>query len=177
MKNFLKASKITSLKATIRASQLLLSQTPHMWYRREELLQTSSLRTEMWTKSMTPSWWRTGSNPWRCAWLSTTSTCQEFCRKESVSMKLPLIWSLRNPFPLKSESGLECPVCLGGPGHPRAKAYTYARKDTLQRHFATHKLRQNFPEGRKCDYPGCDMVLYSLPKYKLHQNKVHNITL
>lgn len=78
----------------------------------------------------------------------------------------------------KSETGLECPVCLGRADiHPRAKKYTYARKDTLQRHFATHKLRQKFPDGRKCNYPSYDMILYSLPKYKLHQAKAHNIIL
>jgi hypothetical protein len=83
-----------------------------------------------------------------------------------------------NPASPKSETGLECPVCLGRADiHPRAKKYTYARKDTLQRHFATHKLRQKFPDGRKCDYPSCDMILYSLPKYKLHQAKAHNIIL
>jgi hypothetical protein len=48
----------------------------------------------------------------------------------------------KNPTSLKSESGLECPVCLGRANiHPRAKMYTYARKDTLLRHFATYKLR------------------------------------
>lgn len=32
----------------------------------------------------------------------------------------------------KSETGLECPVCLGRADiYPRAKKYTYARKDTL----------------------------------------------
>jgi hypothetical protein len=36
----------------------------------------------------------------------------------------------------KSESGRECPVCLGPANiHPRTKMYTYARKDTLQRHL------------------------------------------
>ncbi|KAB8256789.1 hypothetical protein BDV32DRAFT_152942 [Aspergillus pseudonomiae] len=64
------------------------------------------------------------------------------------------------PSPL-SYSGLECPVCLGRSGiHARAKAYQYARKDTLQRHFTTHKLPAKFPKGRTCDYPGCDVVLY-----------------
>jgi hypothetical protein len=83
-----------------------------------------------------------------------------------------------NTTSLKSETGLKCLVCLGHANlHPRAKMYTYACKDTLQRPFATHKLRQSFPDGRKCDYPGCDMVLYTRPKYNLHQAKAHNIIL
>ncbi|KAB8259317.1 hypothetical protein BDV32DRAFT_159408 [Aspergillus pseudonomiae] len=87
---------------------------------------------------------------------------------ESVSEKTTLL----------SDSGLECPVCLGRSDiHARAKSYRYARKDTLQRHFKTHKLPANFSKGRTCDYPGCDVILSSLPRYKFHQNTVHNIHL
>lgn len=80
--------------------------------------------------------------------------------------------------PMKSKSGLECPVCLSRSNvHPRVKMYTYARKDTLQKHVKTHKLPRSFPEGRECDYPGCIAVFSSLPQYKFHQATVHNIYL
>lgn len=80
--------------------------------------------------------------------------------------------------PLKSESGLECPVCLGcSDMHPKAKRYRYARKDTLQRHFKTHQLWQKFRNSRTCDYPGCETILHSLPQYEYHQNTAHNILL
>jgi Protein of unknown function (DUF3435) len=68
----------------------------------------------------------------------------------------------------ESENILKCPVCLGRSNiHPAAKGYTYARKDTLQRHFETHKLPKIFSEGRECDYPGCEMVLHSLPQSRI----------
>ncbi|OJJ78467.1 uncharacterized protein ASPGLDRAFT_40770 [Aspergillus glaucus CBS 516.65] len=80
--------------------------------------------------------------------------------------------------PLKSDSGLECPACLGRSNmHTRAKKYIYARKDILQRHFRTHKLPRIFPKGRECDYPGCDAVLRFLPQYMFHQGEVHKIFL
>jgi hypothetical protein len=80
--------------------------------------------------------------------------------------------------PLQSETGLECPVCLGRSGlHRTARRYKYARKDTLQKHFETHKLPKSFPKGRVCDYPSCEMILYSLPSYKLHQATEHKIIL
>ncbi|KAF7166244.1 hypothetical protein CNMCM5623_000001 [Aspergillus felis] len=85
---------------------------------------------------------------------------------------------ISDTLPLESKSGLECPVCLGRPGlHSRARRYTYARKDTLQRHFETHNLKQKFPKGRPCDYPGCEELFYTLTKYKLHLHTVHKITL
>lgn len=80
--------------------------------------------------------------------------------------------------PMKSKSGLECPVCLGHSNvHLRVRRYTYAHKDTLQKHFKTHKLPKNFPEGRECNYPSCVAVLSSLPQYKFHQIKEHKIPL
>ncbi|KAH3307662.1 hypothetical protein KXV87_007711 [Aspergillus fumigatus] len=85
---------------------------------------------------------------------------------------------ISDTLPLESKSGLECPVCLGRPGlHSRARRYTYARKDTLQRHFETHNLKQKFPKGRLCDYPGCEELFYTLSKYKLHLHMVHKISL
>lgn len=81
-------------------------------------------------------------------------------------------------FPMKSSTGLECPVCLGSMDiHPTAKQFRYARKDTLRKHFKTHKLPQIFPKGRQCDIPGCAEVLFALPPYKLHQAECHNIFL
>jgi hypothetical protein len=80
--------------------------------------------------------------------------------------------------PMESNSGLECPVCLGRSHlHSGARRYKYARKDTLQRHFATHKLKETFPEGRICDTPGCDLVLKSLSQYKHHQARMHKTFL
>lgn len=68
------------------------------------------------------------------------------------------------PFPMKSSSGLECTVCLGSTDiHPTAKQFEYARKDTIQKHFRTHKLPQIFPKGRRCDIPGCAGILFALP--------------
>ncbi|PYI25427.1 hypothetical protein BP00DRAFT_490913 [Aspergillus indologenus CBS 114.80] len=58
----------------------------------------------------------------------------------------------------KSASGLECP-------------------DTLQRHFNSHQLSETFPQGRECDYPGCDTILDSLVQYKYHQATEHGIFL
>ncbi|KAI9035156.1 uncharacterized protein KD926_004451 [Aspergillus affinis] len=85
---------------------------------------------------------------------------------------------LSDSLPLESKSGLECPVCLGRPSmHSRARRYTYARKDTLQRHFNTHNLKQKFPKGCTCDYPGCEEVFYTLSKYKFHLDMVHKISL
>jgi hypothetical protein len=86
-----------------------------------------------------------------------------------------------NPITLESKKGkkrLICPICLGRSDlHPRAKQYEYARKDVLKTHFKTHRLREEFPRGHTCDYPGCDIVLYTLPRYKSHQNDEHNILL
>ncbi|PYI07380.1 FluG domain protein [Aspergillus sclerotiicarbonarius CBS 121057] len=80
--------------------------------------------------------------------------------------------------PMQSETGLECPVCLGIPNmHPQVRRYTYARKDTLQRHFAAHDISRTFRNGRLCDYPGCDTVLHSLSRYKYHQGTIHRIFL
>lgn len=81
--------------------------------------------------------------------------------------------------PFESKTGLECPVCLGRSDHhhERARMYQYARKDTLQKHFGTHKLPSNFPKGRPCDCPGCEYVFYSLPRYKFHLINVHKIAL
>lgn len=80
--------------------------------------------------------------------------------------------------PFVSKTGLECPVCLGcSDQHERARMYQYARKNALQKHFGTHKLPSTFPEGRPCDCPGCEDVLYSLPRYKFHLVNVHKIAL
>jgi len=57
--------------------------------------------------------------------------------------KLAADLRLPNPFPQKSISGLQCPVCLGKEdGHPLFRQYEYARKDTLIRHFASHELHR-----------------------------------
>jgi hypothetical protein len=83
-----------------------------------------------------------------------------------------------NTIPLESDSGLECPVCLGASNvHVRARRFRYARKDTLQKHFETHKLPNIFPKGRECDHPNCKEILHSLSGYKLHQAKKHRIIL
>lgn len=81
--------------------------------------------------------------------------------------------------PCESKTGLECPVCLGRSDHhhERARMYQYARKDTLQKHFGTHKLPSTFPKGRPCDCPGCEDVSYLLPKYKFHLVIIHKIAL
>ncbi|KAL4933523.1 FluG domain protein [Aspergillus undulatus] len=81
--------------------------------------------------------------------------------------------------PFVSKTGLECPVCLGRSDHQheRARTYQYARKDTLQKHFATHMLPPMFSKGRPCDCPGCEDILYSLPSYKHHQASHHKIIL
>lgn len=80
--------------------------------------------------------------------------------------------------PMKSKNGLECPVCLSHSNvHLRAKQYTYARKDTLQRHFKTHKLPKSFSKDCECNYPSCIAVLPSLLQYKFHQIKEHKIFL
>lgn len=78
---------------------------------------------------------------------------------------------------MESNAGLECPVCMGAALHPRAKQYSYARKDSLQRHFETHCLPDQFPDGRICDYPDCDTVLNTLPVYLNHQATEHKIPL
>ncbi|KAB8254281.1 hypothetical protein BDV32DRAFT_143040 [Aspergillus pseudonomiae] len=44
-------------------------------------------------------------------------------------------------------------------------------------HFETHNLKSKFPNGRTCDYPGCEEVFYTLPKYKLYLDMVHKISL
>jgi len=48
--------------------------------------------------------------------------------------------TIAEPFPPKSMSGLQCPMCLGKKdGHPLFRQYEYARKDTLIRHFESQK--------------------------------------
>jgi hypothetical protein len=85
---------------------------------------------------------------------------------------------ISDTLPLESKSRLECLVCLGHPGlYPHARQYTYAHKDTLQRHFKTHNLKQKFPKGRLCDYPGYKELFYTLSKYKLYLHMVHKISL
>lgn len=80
--------------------------------------------------------------------------------------------------PMKSKTGLECPVCLGrSKDHPRARRCQYSRNYALQDHFKTHKLSKAFPQGRQYDYPGCEVILYTLPSYKLHQADGHGISL
>lgn len=81
--------------------------------------------------------------------------------------------------PFVSKTGFECPVCLGHSDHhhERARMYQYARKNALQKHFGTHKMPPTFPEGHPCDCPGCEDVLYSLPRYKFHLANVHKIAL
>ncbi|KAJ5676455.1 uncharacterized protein N7477_002088 [Penicillium maclennaniae] len=91
---------------------------------------------------------------------------------------MPAIKSEPQSFPMKSATGLECPVCLGVTDiHPAAKQFEYSRKDALQKHFRTHKLPQIFLKGRQCDIPGCSKVLLRLPEYMLHQAKCHKIIL
>ncbi|PYH99453.1 FluG domain protein [Aspergillus ellipticus CBS 707.79] len=75
-------------------------------------------------------------------------------------------------------ASLMCPVCLGRTSlHPRARTYQYARKDTLQKHFATHNLSRSFFSGRSCDIPDCNKSLHSLTQYKHHQATEHGIEL
>lgn len=84
-------------------------------------------------------------------------------------------------FPLfkESDSGLECPVCLGcSELDPRVRTYRYARKDILQNHFKTHKLPAFFGrQGRECDVPDCSRISMSLPAYKCHIASYHKIYL
>lgn len=62
-------------------------------------------------------------------------------RKRVKFESTPTIKSEPQPFPMKSVTGLECPVCLGVTDiHPTAKQFGYSRKDGLQKHFRTHKL-------------------------------------
>lgn len=69
----------------------------------------------------------------------------------------------------QSPSDIMSSVCLGSSNiHFRARRYKYVRRDALQRHFETHDSNQHFPEGRTCDYPGCEEVLHTLPKYRFH---------
>ncbi|KAJ5928363.1 FluG domain protein [Penicillium verhagenii] len=81
--------------------------------------------------------------------------------------------------PTESSSGLECPVCLGSTGlDPNARRYKYSRKDVLQAHFKTHRLPFIFEKrGRKCDWPGCPEVFFTLARYKLHLANIHKIPL
>lgn len=154
------------------ASQLPLNQIHLMWYQREKHLQTLNLGIEMWTGSVTRNYLRTVYVPLRCAWLSITFKCRRHCRSESVLMDHHYTMPAKVSFPfipLKSESGLQCAVCLGRSDiHPKVKTYTYARKDTVQKHFRTHQLQREFPKGRICDYPKCEKILYSLPQYEFH---------
>ena len=83
-------------------------------------------------------------------------------------------------YPMESQTGLECPVCLGcGDLHPQARQYRFSRKDTLRRHFDnTHKLQTFFKSpGRPCDWPGCSSTCVSLPGYMHHLAKCHKILL
>ena len=79
----------------------------------------------------------------------------------------------------QSETGLECPFCLGCPTFdPAARQYSYSRKYLLTRHFKTHQLPSFFAKpGRPCDIPGCPTISVSLPWYLLHLNKSHKISL
>ncbi|KAJ6076675.1 FluG domain protein [Penicillium canescens] len=81
--------------------------------------------------------------------------------------------------PIESSSGLECPVCLGSTSlDPIARRYKYSRKDVLQVHFGTHRLPFFFEKhGRKCDWPHCLEVLFTLSQYKCHLANVHKVTL
>lgn len=99
-------------------------------------------------------------------------------RKRVTFESTPHIKSEPQCFPWKSTTGLECPVCLGVTNtHPAAKQFKYSRKDTLQRHFRTHRLPQRFPKGRHCDIPSCPDVLFTRPQYMLHQADCHKIFL
>ncbi|KAJ5882834.1 uncharacterized protein N7473_011096 [Penicillium subrubescens] len=99
-------------------------------------------------------------------------------RKRVKFESMPAIKTEPQPFPMKSVTGLECPVCLGVTDiHPTAKQFRYSRKNGLQKHFRTHKLPQMFPNGRQCDIPGCSEVLFRLPEYMLHQAECHKIIL
>ncbi|KAL4770669.1 hypothetical protein BDW60DRAFT_223770 [Aspergillus nidulans var. acristatus] len=110
--------------------------------------------------------------------LEVPKTLQKRINFREPSPEVPSCPEILDNLPLESKSGLQCPVCLGRPGmHSRARRYTYARKDTLQRYFETHNLKQKFPKGRTCDYPGCQEVFYTLSKYKLHLDMVHKIAL
>ncbi|TQB71041.1 hypothetical protein MPDQ_007804 [Monascus purpureus] len=110
--------------------------------------------------------------------LEVPKTLQKRINFREPSPEMAICPEISDSLPLESKSGLECPVCLGRPGlHSRARRYIYARKDTLQRHFETHNLKQKFPKGRTCDYPGCEEVFYALSKYKLHLDMVHKISL
>jgi hypothetical protein len=79
----------------------------------------------------------------------------------------------------KSKTGLECPFCIGTPTlDPAARMFIYSRKDSLQRHFESHKLPLFFgPSGRYCDIPGCNFTCPSLNGYKVHLKKHHCISL
>ncbi|TQB77085.1 hypothetical protein MPDQ_005571 [Monascus purpureus] len=110
--------------------------------------------------------------------LEVPKTLQNRINFREPSPEVPSCPEVLDNLLLESKSGLECPVCLGRPGmHSRARRYIYARKDTLQRHFETHNLKQKFPKGRTCDYPGCEEVSYTLSRYKLHLDMVHKISL
>jgi hypothetical protein len=81
---------------------------------------------------------------------------------------------------IKHTQILQCPVCLGRTELllPEARAFHYARKDALQRHFKTHKLPMFFDKpGRPCDIPGCIHFSVSLPGYQFHLAKRHSIFL
>lgn len=79
----------------------------------------------------------------------------------------------------KSETGLECPVCIGTPElDPAARMFNYSRKDALLRHFGGHRLPFFFrPGGRRCDIPSCTFTCPSLNGYKVHLKKRHCISL
>lgn len=88
--------------------------------------------------------------------------------------------NVNQDYPMESETGLECPVCLGREDlHPQAKQYRFSRKDTLRRHFDnTHKLQTFFKSpGRPCDWPGCSFACISLPGYMYHLAKSHKVLL
>lgn len=85
----------------------------------------------------------------------------------------------KDAFLTKSSTGLECPVYLGHSDlYPSAKSFCYTRKDTLQKHFNTHRLLWIFGRsGRQCDFPGYLEVLFTLARYKSHLASCHNISL
>lgn len=73
---------------------------------------------------------------------------------------------------------LQCPECLRNPIlYKAARNYVFARKDTLQRHFETHKLPHFFQPPRQCGVPGCVASFPSLVGYKRHLGDNHSIYL
>ena len=142
--NFLKMLEIKSSSRIIRANRLNLNQMSPTWYQRERLLEFKNRDVDKIDDAALVED-RIQSLELR---LALRSLNVPKALQKRIQFNNPLADKPPKYIMLKeSENILECPVCLGRSNiHPAAKGYTYARKDTLQRHFKTHKLPKNFSD-------------------------------